>query len=132
MTETIVHRFCFQCDQERAIDPETFRCQTCGKPTARGEVVERLRAETAVRTNGTAVSAPAEPLELPNTAAMRKWIDQMHAPRIEPKALSSGDGKRWARGFDACIDCGRSSVKHIAHGRCATCDYNWRTKGSPS
>lgn len=173
MTQVIVQRFCFHCDAERAVDAETFRCQSCGHPTARGEVVDRLRAETAVRTNGTAVSAPAEPLELPDTTAMRKWIDQTRAlaegfaasaakkreqatqlaaeasrlqraadayrgllsqlqvPRIEPMALPSGGGNRWAKGFDACIDCGRSSVKHIAHGRCGTCDSKWRAKGQP-
>jgi hypothetical protein len=28
---------------------------------------------------------------------------------------------RWARSHDACIDCGRTSVKHAGHGRCRTC-----------
>lgn len=32
--------------------------------------------------------------------------------------------ERWANDWDACIDCGRTTVKHAAHGRCRTC--YWR------
>lgn len=31
---------------------------------------------------------------------------------------------RWANDWDACIDCGRTTVAHAAHGRCRTC--YWR------
>lgn len=38
--------------------------------------------------------------------------------------------KRWSRGsavqVDACIDCDRDSIKHVANGRCAKCDRVWR------
>jgi len=29
---------------------------------------------------------------------------------------------RWARGYDACTGCGRTTVKHAARGLCRTCD----------
>ncbi len=47
------------------------------------------------------------------------------APGVEPLR------GRWSRKFDACIDCKRDEVKHVARGRCATCDSRWREAGKP-
>lgn len=34
--------------------------------------------------------------------------------------------RRWSVKFDACIDCGRTSIRHSSHGRCGTCASYWR------
>lgn len=39
---------------------------------------------------------------------------------------------RWSRKFAACIECGRTEVKHAANGRCSSCDKRWRAGGNPS
>lgn len=46
------------------------------------------------------------------------------------KPAAAADGKRWSRKHDACIDCGRTEIKHAANGRCATCDKKWRMDGA--
>jgi hypothetical protein len=37
--------------------------------------------------------------------------------------------KRWTINYDACVDCGRTSVVHQAKGRCSACytKYKWKT-----
>jgi hypothetical protein len=32
---------------------------------------------------------------------------------------------RWARHFDACIDCGRTDRRHALQGRCSACRRRW-------
>lgn len=49
------------------------------------------------------------------------------APR--PSAVAP-NGKRWSRQHDACANCGTTSVKHAARGRCGTCDKHWRDHGA--
>lgn len=48
-------------------------------------------------------------------------------PRIVDRAAS--EGKRWSRKYDACRNCGTTTVKHLANGRCKTCDTHWRHTG---
>lgn len=38
---------------------------------------------------------------------------------------------RWSRKFDACIECGRTEIQHVARGRCSSCDKRWREAGKP-
>lgn len=47
------------------------------------------------------------------------------APCVEPLR------GRWSRKFDACIVCKRDEIKHVARGRCASCDKRWREAGKP-
>jgi hypothetical protein len=44
-------------------------------------------------------------------------------------ALSARRTPRWATGYDACVDCGTTARKHLAKGRCTTCDSRHRARG---
>jgi len=98
------------------------------RATAAAHTVEatRLRKRAALFTQllqaiGTDV-AP-EPL----LTASRQ--DSLPAPAARPT------GSRWSHHsavqVDACIDCGRADVPHIANGRCRVCDGRWRAAGQP-
>lgn len=58
-------------------------------------------------------------------------------PVAAPTAPASPPGTRWSKNsavqVDACIDCGRADIPHIANGRCRPCDGRWRAarKGAP-
>ncbi len=52
--------------------------------------------------------------------------------RPKRAANASLPAGRWSRKFDACIECGRTEVRHVANGRCASCDKRWREAGKPS
>lgn len=52
--------------------------------------------------------------------------------RPKRAANASLPAGRWSRKFDACIKCGRTEVRHVANGRCASCDKRWREAGKPS
>ena len=51
------------------------------------------------------------------------------APEAATTPAPSGEGKRWARGFDACINCQTTRIKHAAKGRCMTCASHFQRTG---
>lgn len=102
-----------------------------------------------------ATEALLEALEDEETAAMaafeaarervkvaRKAVNAMRQVRglvaVQPSSSSATprpsavapNGKRWSRQHDACANCGTTSVKHAARGRCSTCDKHWRDHGA--
>ena len=47
-----------------------------------------------------------------------------HLSRHRPELLAARKAvmrNRWARHFDACVDCGTTQQRHGAHGRCKRC-----------
>lgn len=50
--------------------------------------------------------------------------------RSEHMSLHESDrANRWSRHHDACVTCGRTSVKHRGNGRCGPCyDAEWRSR----
>lgn len=78
-------RFCLNCGRERQVDGETGRCLTCGRPTARGEVLEQLRKSATVGAAkpASSIASPAPPekhrLRLPSNPATRHWVKQTQA-----------------------------------------------------
>jgi len=48
------------------------------------------------------------------------------SPQRPVKPSSRNLAGRWARNYDACIDCSTSERPHIAHGRCKRCDDHRR------
>lgn len=49
-----------------------------------------------------------------------------HAEHMRIEAIQHPRQKRWHTDYDACIVCGRSSVKHGSHGLCVTCNLRKR------
>lgn len=68
-----ITRFCIYCDKERQVHAETGRCQSCGKRTATGEVLERLQQPTGA-SNGQSANPSPPKLVLTETASLRKWV----------------------------------------------------------
>ena len=52
-------------------------------------------------------------------------------PDYAPRPVTSGDGKRWALEYAACVDCGKSDRPHMAKGRCRGCYGPWIKAGRP-
>jgi hypothetical protein len=52
-------------------------------------------------------------------------------PDYAPRPVTSGDGKRWALDYAACVDCGKSDRPHMAKGRCRGCYGPWIKAGRP-
>jgi len=78
---TTVVRFCLTCGVDRNVNAETFVCLACGKPTARGDVPDRLRAEQSLKAASAQLATPtqAKRLELPRSAATARWVQQTRA-----------------------------------------------------
>jgi len=62
---------------------------------------------------------------------------KLATPGIVQSPIARGQRKsgqtrpvRWARAYDACIDCGTMERPHRAHGRCKRCDDRWRYRGA--
>jgi hypothetical protein len=53
-----------------------------------------------------------------------RLVDRVEHGRIHFGKDSKGD--RWAREYDACVNCGRTDRPHNAHGLCKRCDDNRR------
>ncbi len=77
-------------------------------------------------------------------AIFSQLLLQVDVEPVPPKAPESSNdrqiravpaGLRWSRNsavqVDACLDCHRADVPHIANGRCRTCDGHWRAAGQP-
>lgn len=59
-------------------------------------------------------------------------IEAENATPVAIRRKSPPPLTRWAKFYDACIDCGTTERKHLAKGRCMTCDSRYRTQGKSS
>lgn len=66
---------------------------------------------------------------------LKNQLHELNGWSPERRARSVQDGKRrgpkrldkWAKNFDACIKCGRTSIIHAGHGLCISCNAKrWR------
>lgn len=104
-----VIRFCLHCDKETAVHAETLRCQTCGLPTARGEMLDRLKQQSPNGAAGPTVLRPSTPsppspapekLVLEETPLLRRWaaLTQEVGDKLQERAERS---KKFAQQYSA-------------------------------
>lgn len=73
-----------------------------------------------------------------SAAVFTKLFDELPVveepePEAAPAAIADARHKpagHWARRYNACIDCGTTTIPHLANGRCRNCDPRWR-QGKP-
>lgn len=59
---------------------------------------------------------------LSDARQLRGLVKVAEGDASESKTAAPGDGKRWSRKHDACVDCGRTERKHASKGRCTRCN----------
>lgn len=52
---------------------------------------------------------------------MRQLVQVAPVDSVTAAPEPSTNGKRWARNYDACVNCGTTRIKHGSKGRCGTC-----------
>jgi hypothetical protein len=139
MTTPMV-RYCLRCDSDVAVDPDTWACEHCGKPTgfapalngavpptrqAIDSLADHLTATANAKTTD-ALRLMAEAERLRQAAGViRAAVIITDVPRVYPKedphSRPQKPAGRWAKDYDACQGCGRTSQAHASKGLCGTC-----------
>lgn len=104
----------------------TVLCLLCARECAYlvlGEV-RVLPTADELRTLTVEPSRPGRPqkgvtyLSAPDPAEQQRKRQAAYYQRVKDGLVVR---KRWARDFDACVNCGTTERRHAAHGRCCLC-----------
>lgn len=144
-----VDAFCGVCKRDVVIPEDTLRCPN-GEHDVEPSSLPRVPKQTA-SVAPTTVTLPGikqatawgqatedllAALEEEEASALRDFESARERVKVARRAAnalrqmrdvvrvgggSAPDGKRWAKKFDRCVDCGTTERKHLSRGRCTRC-----------